>query len=264
MTDSSAVSPERLVVSGSPHFADLIENSRITSRQEIDKVLNRLRANKDSWAHLGIHERLSLLDEVRRDFISIGDRWVAAELEAKKITPQTLGEAEEWTILATIHRSLRTLRRSLAEIEAIGQPRIPGPVAPRPNGQVVAQAFPLTHWDRFLFLGVTGEVWMEPGVSVEETSRAQAAAYKDTQRRGKVSLVLGAGNASVLPISDASNTVHACSEIHSSMRLGGSWMELLRGTRTIQEPTAAKPNSYKRIQMRAGLGPQKWIAFLGR
>jgi hypothetical protein len=41
-------------------------------------------------------ERIALLDEVRRDFESIGDRWVAAEVEAKRVDSSSLGEAEEW------------------------------------------------------------------------------------------------------------------------------------------------------------------------
>jgi hypothetical protein len=203
MAVSSAVSTARPVACGSPAFADLVENSRETQRREIDSVLIRLRANKDSWVHLGMRERLSLLDEVHRDFISIGDRWVAAELEAKGLASHALGEAEEWTILATIHRAIRTLRRSLSETEALGQPRVPGPITMRPDGQVVARTFPLTPWDRFLFPGVTGEVWMEPGLSADDTIATQAAAYKDTQRKGTVSLVLGAGNASMLPVCDA-------------------------------------------------------------
>jgi hypothetical protein len=203
MSVTSTVNEEqRPVVGGAPYFADLIEDSRATHRQGIDTILNRLQANKDAWVGLRIGERLALLDEVRRDFISLGDRWVAAELEAKQIAPNTLGEAEEWAILATIHRALRTLRQSLAEIDERGQPSIPGPLALRPDGQVVAQTFPLSVWDRLLFLGVTGEVWMESGVGVEETIATQAAAYKEPQREGKVCLVLGAGNASMLPITD--------------------------------------------------------------
>jgi len=201
-TMSNVGETQRQLISGSPYFADLIEHSRATRRPDIDTILNGLQANKDTWVGLGMGERLALLDEVRRDFISLGDRWVAAELEAKRIAPQTLGEAEEWAILATIHRAFRTLQASLADVKAQGQPKVPGPIAVRPDGQVVAQAFPLSVWDRLLFLGVSGEVWMEPGVGVEETIATQAAAYKEPQRKGKVSLVLGAGNASMLPITD--------------------------------------------------------------
>jgi hypothetical protein len=202
VVSSTASRDQRPVASGSPYFADLIEHSRATRRPDIDTVLNRLQANKDAWVGLDMSERLALVDEVRRDFISLGDRWVAAELEAKQIAPNTLGEAEEWAILATVHRALRMLRQSLAEIEEWGQPSIPRPLASRPNGQVVAQTFPLAPWDGLLFRGVRGEVWMESGVGVEETIATQAAAYKEPHRRGKVSLVLGAGNASMLPITD--------------------------------------------------------------
>lgn len=201
VVSSTANRDQRPVASGSPYFADLIEHSRATRRPDIDTVLNRLQANKDAWVGLDMRERLALVDEVRRDFISLGDRWVAAELEAKQIAPNTLGEAEEWAILATVHRALRMLRQSLAEIEEWGQPSIPR-LASRPNGQVVAQTFPLAPWDGLLFRGVRGEVWMESGVGVGGTIATQAAAYKEPHRRGKVSLVLGAGNASMLPITD--------------------------------------------------------------
>ncbi len=203
MTVSPAVDRDQSPASGSPYFAGLIKASRATRRPEIDIALGRLRANRDSWVGLAMSERLALLDDVTRDFHAIADRWVAAEVEAKRLAPGSLGEAEEWTILASVYRALRTLRQSLSEIEALGQPRIPGGITTRPDGQVVAQTFPLTTFDRLLFLGATGEVWMEPGVSVDETIAGQAAAYKDSQRTGKVSLVLGAGNASVLPVSDA-------------------------------------------------------------
>ena len=202
MVVSSAPGTASPIASGSARFADLIEDARATRRREIDDLLARLRTNKDAWVRLEMPERLSLVDEVRRTFISMGDRWVASEVEAKGLAPQTLGEGEEWAGMATIHRAIRVLRKSLSEIEALGQPRVPGRITERPDGQVVARAFPLSAWDRALFLGMTGEVWMEPGVSAEEVIAGQAAAYKDPERKGAVSLVLGAGNASFLPVCD--------------------------------------------------------------
>ena len=43
---------------------------------------------------------------------------------------------------------------------------------------------------------------MEPGVMAEEVLNTQAAAYRDNDRAGQVAFILGAGNASVLPVSD--------------------------------------------------------------
>lgn len=190
------------IEAGSPYFADLIQAARTTSHDQIDGLLETLDTNKDSWARLEISERISLVDAVREELSAISDRWVSAEFEAKRIMPGTLGEAEERTILATVHRALRTLRGVLVEIRDYGRPLIPGPLTSGPNRQVVARVFPATTFDRILFPGVTSEVRMEPGTSVGEVLSTQASAYHQQQMEGKVALVLGAGNASVLPASD--------------------------------------------------------------
>lgn len=203
MTDHRGISLEgRSPSVGSPYFAELIDASRSTSRREIDRLLSTLQAHKDEWVQLGIEERLSILDEIRKGLFNIRDLWVRAELEAKGIPPQSIGEAEEWTILATVFRAVRKVQQSLVEIQERGRPSIPGQMRSRPNGQVVVPVFPHSIADRLLFLGIKGEVWMEPGVTTEETFASQASAYRDKDRRGKVALVLGAGNASMLPVID--------------------------------------------------------------
>jgi acyl-CoA reductase-like NAD-dependent aldehyde dehydrogenase len=66
---------------------------------------------------------------------------------------------------------------------------------------VVAQVFPQSTYDRIFFGGLTAEIWMEPGVTKETLTSTQATIYKDKQRKGKVALVLGAGNvASIGPL----------------------------------------------------------------
>ena len=187
---------------GSPYFAELIQASRTSSVDTIDRLLSRLQGRKDEWVRLSIPERLSLLDEVRKDVYRLKERWVQAELEAKGIQAGTLPEAEEWVILATVFRALRKHRRSLVEIQARGRPQIPGRIVERPDGQVIAPVFPHEVSDRLLFRGVSAEVWMEPGVTAEEVLNTQAAAYRDQDRVGQVAFILGAGNASVLPVTD--------------------------------------------------------------
>ena len=193
---------ERAASVGSPYFADLIDSGQTTARGEMDLLLGTLSERKDEWVRLGIPERLSILGEIRKDLFKIKDRWVRAELEAKGIPARTFGEAEEWGILATVFRAVRTLQRSLAEIQRKGRPGIPGPIGSRPDGQVVVPVFPVSIADRLLFPGVKGEVWMEPGVTAEEVLATQAFAYGDKDQRGKIAFVLGAGNASVLPVVD--------------------------------------------------------------
>lgn len=187
---------------GSPNFAKFAPVSPLTSYAEIDQFLGTLQAHKDHWVQLRITERLSILDEIRQDLFDLKDRWIRTELEAKGISPQTLEEAEEWVLLATIFRALRRLRQSLGEIQKHGRPRISGSIRSRSNGQTTVRVFPQSLTDRLLFLGVTGEVWMEPGVSADKLRTSQASAYQDKHLKGKVALVLGAGNATMLPVID--------------------------------------------------------------
>jgi acyl-CoA reductase-like NAD-dependent aldehyde dehydrogenase len=62
----------------------------------------------------------------------------------------------------------------------------------------MAKVFPQTKFDSILFRGITGEVWMEPGVTSEEVISTQARIYQDKSHKGKVIALLGAGNNLVL------------------------------------------------------------------
>ena len=66
---------------------------------------------------------------------------------------------------------------------------------------MVAQVFPFNGYDRLFFMGITGEVWMEPGVTRDGLAATQAVVYRDKGHAGQVALVLGAGNvASIGPM----------------------------------------------------------------
>ena len=56
--------------------------------------------------------------------------------------------------------------------------------------------FPADGFDGLLFQGFTAEVWMQPGVRLEELSQNQASFYRQKSTKGKLALVLGAGNVS--------------------------------------------------------------------
>lgn len=187
---------------GSPQFPAFTASIPPSSRGTIDEALKVLHANKEGWVALSIPERICILDKIRQDLTAVAERWVAASLYAKAIPTQTFGEGVEWTILAVVFRALRALRRSLDDIRQFGRPLIPYPLTTHQNGQVVAQVFPQTTMDKMLFMGITGEVWMEPGISSEDVVNTQAKTYRDKAHKGKIALVLGAGNASSLPAAD--------------------------------------------------------------
>ena len=65
----------------------------------------------------------------------------------------------------TTLRNIRLLADSLRDIQQTGKPRIPGKVKTLPNGQVAAEGFPTGLYDKLMYGGLTGEIWMEPGVT---------------------------------------------------------------------------------------------------
>lgn len=168
----------------------------------LDAALATLQAHKDEWVALGVRERIGVLDQIIEDMMPVSDRWVAAGLAARGIDLDSPTTGEEWMGLGIAFRQLYMLRQSLEEIEAHGRPVIPGPVTTRPDGQVVAQVIPRTSADRFLYNGISAQVWMEPGVTPEEVIAAQAQTYRDKSHSGKVALILGAGNQSFLVTGD--------------------------------------------------------------
>src|SRR6266480_4732870 len=182
---------------GSPLFPTVSGSISPFTRDEMDAAVQALQSHKDEWTTRTVRERIALLDRLIQDFAAIAPRWVAACLQAKSVAEDAPTASEEWAVGPwPVLKNLRQLRQSLSDIETYGHPRIPGPVTTRPGGQVVAQVFPQTNYDRLFFYGVTAEVWMEPGITVEDLPQTQATAYQTQQYGGKVALVLGAGNVS--------------------------------------------------------------------
>jgi acyl-CoA reductase-like NAD-dependent aldehyde dehydrogenase len=187
---------------GSPQFPVVSGNIPPSSQDVMDAAVQTLQSHKDAWVKLPIRERITILDELIKDFAAIAPRWIDACLQAKGIAADAPAAGEEWAAGAwPVLKNLRQLRQALIDIQAQGRPRIPGPIKTRPDGQVVAQVFPQTIYDRLFFLGITAEIWMEPGVTVTGLAETQAVAYANKRDEGKVALVLGAGNvASIGPM----------------------------------------------------------------
>ncbi len=198
---------------GIPQHAEPEGTITSSSRREIDAALRDLVARKHDWAKLRVADRLAILGELVKDFSEVSELWAERSREAEGLPPHSSQAAEEWLAGPyMVIRNLKLLERSLREIQSQGQPRIPGPVVTRPDGQVTARVFPQTIYDQIFYTGVTAEVWMEPEVTVSGLADTQATAYKSAaftapegsseQPRGAVSLVLGAGNVSSIGAMD--------------------------------------------------------------
>jgi hypothetical protein len=127
-----------------------------------------------------------------------------AAMEAKGMAPGSTEEGEEWLAgPASVVKNLSLLIASLRDIDEHGVPQLPKDPYTRPDGQVVAPVFPADGWDGVLFMGFTSEVWMQPGVTLDNLSENQAEFYREKSPKGAVALVLGAGNVASIGPMDA-------------------------------------------------------------
>ncbi|HEY7848690.1 MAG TPA: hypothetical protein VIC27_01435, partial [Ktedonobacterales bacterium] len=165
---------------GSFQFPTTASGQPVSDQATMDAAVQTLQQRKDAWVNVSVRERIALIDRLIRDFHALQGRWVAACLQAKGLAPQDPAAGEEWATgpYATL-KHLRQLRSSLSDIERHGSPRIPGPVRTLADGRVVAQVFPQTTYDQIFYMGVTAEVWQQPGVTVESLPQTMAVAYRN-------------------------------------------------------------------------------------
>lgn len=168
-------------------------------RAALDHAIGEVAAKAGVWAATTPLYRADLLARIVRDTFAVAEEWNAAGCAAKGYDPQSPEGGEElFSGVGTFVRMAQALRQSMRDLESQGRPQYPGPVRHKPGQRIAVQVMPANIFDKILFSGMTGEVWMEPGVTEADVNATQAQAYQDPQARVGVSLVLGAGNAGSL------------------------------------------------------------------
>jgi acyl-CoA reductase-like NAD-dependent aldehyde dehydrogenase len=176
-----------------------------TTRASLDEAIARLSAKKDEWPRVGIARRLGYLKACRDGVMAVAERWVTDGCKLKGLREGDSLAGEEW--LAGPMTTVRNIRLLIHALEAGGQPA-PSKVWTRPDGQKVARVFPQTLQDKVLYAGFTADVWIEPGQPA-----SQGRIYRDQPGKGKLSLVLGAGNVASIPPMDALYKLFAENEV---------------------------------------------------
>ncbi|MBA3946481.1 MAG: aldehyde dehydrogenase family protein [Herpetosiphonaceae bacterium] len=168
---------------------------------QLDQAVSVLGERKEAWARLPVAEKIRYLYAMRQATGAVADGWVTAAVKAKGIGTAGPLAGEEW--LSGPWALLFALNRLMASLEAVQQGHTPslkrGAIHTRANGQVVVDVFPQTIFDKLLVNGVSAEVWMQPGVTPRNLPQTMATFYQQAAPRGKVALVLGAGNIASIP-----------------------------------------------------------------
>jgi len=191
-------------------FKSPVETPPPTARDVLDAAVERLRDAAGRFATMSIPDRLALARSMQEGYSRIADRSVAVACEAKGIPFDSSLAGEEWMSGPwPVIRHLRLMRESLEQIQATGNTRIarPRPIADGPladgdvpGGRLKVCVYPENLIDRVLFAGVSADVHMQEGVTARSLESTRAGFYKEPQHRGRVVLVLGAGNvASIAP-----------------------------------------------------------------
>jgi len=170
----------------------------------LDHAVTAVASKALEWSATTPRQRAQLLGRVVTDTIAVAEEWNAAACAAKGYeTSGPEGGEELFGGVGTFVHMAQLFRRSMLDIARHGRPRYPGPVRHKPGGRIAVQVVPSTLFDRVLFAGITGEVWMQPGLTEAEVQSTQAPAYRSPVEHAGVALVLGAGNVASLGPRDA-------------------------------------------------------------
>ncbi len=165
-----------------------------TDFDDVSVKVNELVHRQKDWLNVSISQRIEYLNDGILNCLSIAKPWVNACCKSKGIDPESSLGGEEWIIgPISIVRQLRLLKETLSHGGLLKPPRI----YQRNNGQNVAQVMPSNLFDRLLWLGYRGEVWLQPNQPI-----TQGRIYRQKTSSG-VCLVLGAGNISSIGPLDA-------------------------------------------------------------
>jgi len=171
--------------------------------QKLDKAVAELSAAKDAWAQTETSERVAILEAVKGQLMLVSKGWVQTASRKKLIPEGSSLEGEEWmsgpyALMGGCNALIHTLSgmEGKAFLKDVKLRKLV-------TGQIAAKVIPGNIWDHLLLSGVKAEVWMQKGVTAANLADHTAGAYDSPAagRKGKVALVLGAGNiASIAPL----------------------------------------------------------------
>ncbi len=170
---------------------------------ELDESVDALRRGATALQGMPIDKRLDLISQCIAGVGKVARQWVQTGCEAKRIDDNSPARTEEVAAgpLPTI-RFLQLISRTLKDVQTKGVPTLPGPVQQR-HGQCRVPVLPTRQlYDSIFFRPITAETWLHPDVQPDRVS-SESAAQLVASGEPKVIVVLGAGNVTSIPATDA-------------------------------------------------------------
>ncbi|HEX4444549.1 MAG TPA: aldehyde dehydrogenase family protein [Galbitalea sp.] len=170
------------------------------ARGSLDADIEALSAAETDWAALSVADRADLLDAVHDATADAARDWAKAAIGFKGLDPDSQSAGEEWqsgpyAVLLSTTLLAKTLR-SVARGES---PLAHAKFGTAPGNRVTVQVLPSSALEGVLYHGYDAQVWLTPGVSVDEAKASAGIGELTPSATGGVGVVLGAGNITSIP-----------------------------------------------------------------
>jgi len=174
-----------------------------TSRLLLDRAVTTLGEHRDRWLSVSLTDKVAHLRTLVRRTMEVAPAFIEDALAAKGFDPSLAGEDWVATVITQV-RTMRILADTMEAIERTG--RAPAPdkdVRVRSNGQVALRVVPDNSYDRMLYMGFKGEVWLDPAIERADLDQHLGGIYtKPHLARPGTALALGAGNVASIAVLD--------------------------------------------------------------
>ncbi|MGC4960988.1 aldehyde dehydrogenase family protein [Gordonia sp. DT101] len=192
---------------------------------ELDRLIDELGRGANAWASMALHERATLLLRTRDTVRDNAAEWADTAIRIKQTPPSVHGE--EWLVGPYITMAtLTATAQTLTTLARGGNPVDGVPVGRAPGGRITLEVLPHGAQEALLLNGFIGEIWMPPGVGIDEVRATAGLAPRRPTESGGVGLVLGAGNATLIGPLDALYQLVAHNRV-SLLKLNPTFAELL-------------------------------------
>jgi len=176
-----------------------------SSTDEIGEALEALGRGSTGLTTMTVARRRQLVEQCVAGVAQHAREWVELSCEAKGIPTSSHARAEE--VMAgplVVLRHLHLIRQTLVDVEQWGHPRLPV-AAYRTGNQLRVPVFPTANlYDSLIFRPIRAVTWMQSGVEPDNLFGGNVQRLSGAAKISpRINLVLGAGNVSSIPITDA-------------------------------------------------------------